>query len=275
MKRFLLIIAALLLGGMLSVVLIAGTFRYPLPPAQTPAVARYALFDMAALLAGARRLGADIAWIQMLQYYGTPEKPVDKDAEFRLSWDMTRYLFGSPVEKEVCREAGCMDKTHYHPEIEGGVYPELLAYCDRVVSLDPFFDHVYLYGAGALAWNLNRPQEALDLLARGIRTMERYRANMTSDVHQPFWQLHLYASAIVYRQSGQFDRMIAQLEVAVRQPDCPAMVKAILANIYQKEGKYAPALALWISVYDSGDPSYRARALEKVAELKSLLCLPA
>jgi len=105
-----------------------------------------------------------------------------------------------------------------------------------VVDLDPFFQYAYLYGAGALAWNLNRPDEAVELLKKGIDYMENYRSDITKDVHESFWQLNLYMSAIVYRKMDDFKKMTYMLEVAVKQPDCPNIIKAILANIYQKEG---------------------------------------
>lgn len=274
-KSFLLPLVALFALCTVSVSCILHSFTYPLPPARISPLASSALTDMSAVLGGVRRLGADIAWIQLLQYYGTPEKPLDKDTEFKVSWDMTRYLFGMGVEKEICYKGGCSEKEHYHPQIDGGVYADFLAYCYRITNLDPFFDHVYLYGAGALAWNLNRPEQALELLGNGIAAMEKFQANSTRDIHQPFWQLNLYASAIIYRKSGEFEKMMPLLELAVRQNDCPNMMRSILANIYQKEGRYADSLKLWIAIYDSGDPSYQARAGQKINELAPMVNTPA
>jgi tetratricopeptide (TPR) repeat protein len=140
-----------------------------------------------------------------------------------------------------------------------------------VAGLDPFFSHAYLYGAGALAWNMGRPDEAAKLLHRGIIAMERYQENSTLDLHQPYWQFNLYLSAIIYRKAGELEKMLSLLEVAVQQKDCPNMMKSILANIYQKDKKYVQALKLWMSVYDSNDPSYRVRAERKIFELKEVL----
>lgn len=270
-KSVLLPLCMLAVLGAGCMALVTRTFMYPLPAARISPLAQYTMLDMTAVLGGVRRLGADIAWIQLLQYYGTPEKPLDKETEYRLSWDMTKYLAGMPVQKEVCFKEGCHDEHHYHSQLEGGVYPDFLSYCYRIVRLDPFFDHAYLYGAGALAWNLNRPQEALELLQNGMQALEKYGTGAGGDIHQPFWQLSLYASAIIYRQSGDFEKMQSLLEVAVRQSDCPNMVKAILGNIYQKEGRTMDSLALWLAIYDSGDPSYRDRAGHKIEELRGLL----
>lgn len=270
--RRLLIMIALCTAGFVAVRLSLSSFyRYPFPAARLTTLAEYVPLDMGGILVGARRLAADIAWVQLLQYYGSPEKPVDQDTQFKLSWDMTKYLFGMGVEKEVCHKEGCHDASHYHPSVEGGVYPDFLSHCYRVVGLDPFFSYVYLYGGGALAWNLDRPEEALALLRHGLEVMERYQPAITRDAQQPYWQFQLYISAIVYRKMGQESEMIALLETAVHQPGCPNMVRAILANIYQKQGRLAPALALWLAVYDTGDPTYAARATAKIDELRKFI----
>src|SRR5262249_10941489 len=92
--------------------------------------------DFIGIAMGFRRLAADIAWIQTLIYYGTPEKGVE----------------------EKIAENG------------GGRYPFFLAYCQRVAALDPYFLYVYYYGAAVLGWNLNRLPEAEEFLQTGIRT---------------------------------------------------------------------------------------------------------
>jgi hypothetical protein len=266
------ILLATSLAGVIACLFVMGTaFTYPLDPVAGYAMPRYAVLDISTVIAGMRRFGADIAWIQLLQYYGSPEEALDRDTEFKLSWDMTKYLFGMPVEKEKCHKEGCADREHYHPPVEGGVYAGFLGHCSRVAGLDPFFSYVYLYGAGALAWNLNRPDEAVTLLQRGIAAMERFEPNITRDARHPFWQLHLYLAAIAYQKAGATTKMTGLLETAVTQPGAPNMIKAILASIYQKDKKLMPALKLWLDIYDSKDPTYRARAEHKLAELKQAL----
>jgi hypothetical protein len=95
--------------------------------------------DLGGVVLGLRRLAADLAWIQTLQYYGAPE--------------------GGDAHVDV----------HGHHDIEAGVYTHLLENCRRVARIDPFFTYVYYYGAAALAWNLNRLGEAEELLKEGIR----------------------------------------------------------------------------------------------------------
>ena len=78
-------------------------------------------------------------------------------------------------------------------------------------------------------------------------------------------------SAIIYSKSGKFGEMTALLETAVKQPECPNMVKAILANIYQKKSEPGKALKLWLEIYDSKDPTYTGKALSKISELSAIL----
>ena len=257
----------------LSAVISSRSLPYPYPEIKISPISKFAALDMSGVLLGARRLAADIAWIELLQYYGSPEQPLDKETEFKLSWDMTKYLFGLRLQQEDTHKPGDAEKEHYHPEISGGVYQDLYSYCLRVTELDPFFSYAYLYGAGSLAWNLNRPDEAIKLLENGISSVEKYSPDITKDAHQPFWQYHLYLSAIIYSKSGQFDEMITLLETAVRQPQCPNMVKAILANIYQKNGKSERSMKLWLEIYDSKDPTYIDKSLGKISELQSILGL--
>jgi len=200
---FLAMLACLSVSILLSI-LVSLAFSNPYPRPKIAASSQYAVIDMCGVLFGARRLASDIAWVELLQYYGSPEKPIDKDAEFDLSWDMTKFLFGVKLEKEECHKHGCIEEGHYHPDFSGGVYPDLYQNCLRVAELDPFFSYVYLYGAGALAWNLNRPDEAIKLLEAGISSIEKFNPNITKDVHHPFWQYHLYLSAIIYKKSGKY-----------------------------------------------------------------------
>lgn len=266
-------LTAVLLAG-LSIAL-ARLYSSPMPYAAFSSETAYTAVDLAGAVFGVRRLAADIAWIQLLQYYGTPERPLSKEQEYRLSWDMTKYLFGiDDGHDSHDRDGGGGGGEEYHAQIDGGKYAGLLSYCYRIVALDPFYTYAYLYGGGALAWNLNRPEEALELLRHGITVMERCHHDLTRDVQQPYWQLNLYVSAIVYRTSGDHAAMVRLLETAVRQPAAPNMVKAILANIYQKQNNLPAAARLWLEIYDSKDPSYRATAEKKLAELQRYLAIP-
>ncbi len=190
----------------------------------------YRLVDLGGIVFGMRRMVANIAWIQLLQYYGTPE--LDEEG------------------KEI----------HQHGlEYGSGKYYSLLSLSQRVVRLDPYFHYAYLYGAGALAWNLDRPEEAIVLLKEGLRNDPKY------------WRFGLYLGAVVYKQLNKFDKMIVLLEEVVKYPDCPAMMKVILANIYEKQNRYLDCLNIWLGVYESKDESYRFLAEKKIFELRHKL----
>jgi tetratricopeptide (TPR) repeat protein len=92
------------------------------------------LQDVIGAALGMRRLVADLAWIQTLQYYGTPE----------------------------------LGQTETEEQNGGGRYPDFLSYCQRVADIDPYFTYVYYYGGASLGWNLNRLSEAEALLKDGI-----------------------------------------------------------------------------------------------------------
>ena len=118
-----------------------------LPPAGGPPVAQYAVQDMAAVLAGARRMGADVAFIQLLQYYGSGEEAKPRPGE-RVDDPKKLWL------------------------------PRFLPLSSRIAALNPFFRFGVLFSAGTLGFVLDRPEEALSLLERATAvdpTFWRYR----------------------------------------------------------------------------------------------------
>lgn len=92
-------------------------------------------------LLGFRRLSSDLAWVRLLQYYGTLEE-----------------------EEHIHR----MDKS------ERGEYENLLPMCEEVVRLDPYFHYAYLFGGASLAFNHERYDEAIQLLREGIRNDPKF-----------------------------------------------------------------------------------------------------
>jgi tetratricopeptide (TPR) repeat protein len=193
-----------------------------LPPADRLVGGPYRAQDTAFVGAGARRLAADVAWVQLLQYLGA-----------------------TPIEEE-------------HHES----FPDVLPMTLRIVRLDPGFLRAYAFGATLLAWygNADHTEEALALLREG-------RAN--NPEHWPFTAL---LAAVGFKQRARFAEMAEELSRAVRHPDCPAIVKSILANAYKANGRYAEALALWLDIVDSPDGGdYVPRAEREVPWLRARL----
>jgi len=191
------------------------------------------MIDLAGILLGARRAAADVGWIQLLQYYGSPEVK--------------------------CTHEDNHELYHEHLNGRGGEYFDLLKYSLRITRLDPRFYHVYLYAAGALGWNLSRTDEALQILQEGIK-------------HNPkYWRFYLYISAIVYKQLKEYKKMVEVLEKVVKYPDCPNIIKSILANIYESLGEYEKCLRMWIEILNSGDNSYQNKATAKISLMREKL----
>lgn len=120
-------VAAVLAGG----VGIRASQGFP-PLSELPSTP-FSLQDAAMASSGLRAVGADLAWIQLLQYAagGLPE----------LTDDPSRP------------------------------YDHLSTLALRVARLDPSFHRAYLFGASMLAWfnNIQRTDEAVALLKEGMR----------------------------------------------------------------------------------------------------------
>ncbi len=200
-------------------------FRDPFPPLATSLSTQVTdLRDFVGIAGGFRRLSADIAWIQALEYYGTQEEG----------------------QSEQDFENGL------------GRYPLMLSYCERVARIDPYFTYVYYYGGGALGWNLGRWEEAERLLRLGIQNNPKE------------FRLQQYLAAMAYRKDHDATKLILFLEEFIKDPECPNLLRSILANFYKKQKLYDQALRVWVMVYDSGDLSYRDRANQQIQELLPL-----
>jgi tetratricopeptide (TPR) repeat protein len=182
------------------------------------------LHDFGGIVLGVRRLAADVAWIQTLQYYGTAEEGA----------------------------------SEFENENGIGKYPKFLAYCQRVARIDPHFTYVYYYGGTALGWNLGRLDEAEQLLREGIQNN-----------HQE-WRLPQYLAALAYQKNHDPAQLILFLEGYVSQPDCPNLLRALLANLYKKEKRYKDAIRIWLLIAETGDPNYSHRAQQQITTLAAL-----
>lgn len=189
-----------------------------------------AVRDFASVMMGMRRLGADLAYVQMLQYYGEEEEldPHQNRA----------YAF---------------DQLHHQG---GGHYPRLYECFLRIQRLDPYFRSSTLYGSGALAFNLERPDEAIALLTEAVKRDPK------------FWRYALYIGAIGYKKAQQPERMIPLLEQAVQYADCPAQVKNILGNLYKKLKAWDKAIAVFANMAETTrDPADKSTAERQIREI--------
>ncbi|PCI37901.1 MAG: hypothetical protein COB53_05515 [Elusimicrobia bacterium] len=228
-----------LLAAGLACLLLAGfakssarrAFASPFPPYSELVFGNDRLQDAAFLSAGFRRLAADIAWIQYLQFLGVRE-------------------FG---------RGGYASQEELNSHV---MYPGLMNRTLRVVRLDPWFRQAYLYGASVFAWSeaTKSPENAIALLQEGIKYDPDY------------WMYQTFLAAIAYKEKDQFDQMSETLEKALLNPDCPALIKSILANFYKAEKRYADALRIWLALLaDDRAPEYHERAAGEIVRLRAAL----
>lgn len=211
--------AKLVVAGILGLMIasqfaVRAVYPLPFPHLDRMIVGEHALQDLAITSAGFRRVAADLAWIQLLQFLGGEAK----------------------LTAESVRAASL-----------------------RVVRLDPRFVQAYVYGAGTLAFSpmLNRPYEAMSLLHEGVEN------NPTE------WRLQAILAAIVYKLEDKPDSMIAELRKLVAHPDCPVVIRAILANIHKDRREYGRAMDIWLGVL-GGDflPREYDRAKREIADIQ-------
>lgn len=179
---------------------------------------------------GLRRAAADLGLVRMLIYYGTSENPD-----------------GTP-EVETGHEG------HHHSH---GMHRELLPRALAIIDADPSFTYSVLYAAGALAFNLNRPDEALRLLSYALSRDPRNAA------------LRSFAAAIGFHKKGDINGVIALLEPLLEDQDCPTMTKHLLAYLYRKAGRVDRARSLYADILEhSRDEGYRTMAAAALRELR-------
>jgi hypothetical protein len=198
------------------------TFPWPYPPFDRLITQRSGLQDVSLITAGFRCLAADLAWVELLQYVGGGFLPGE---------DTTR------------------------------AYAELKPMTLRVTRMDPYFRHAYIYSASMLAFfhNINRPQEALDVLFEGMRNNPEY------------WPFRTTAAAIGFMKTDQFDRMARELEASIQHPECPTLIKSILANGYKAHGRPADAVRVWTIVLNNPrDELYHAKAAQEIKLLEKI-----
>ncbi|MBA3066242.1 hypothetical protein KJ633_03425 [bacterium] len=214
------------------------TFRNtPLFSKDFSEVARYSDFWL--ILFGHRRIASDIVFIQTLQYYGSIHKDeIDEGAKVSQGDG-----FGTGLVR----------------------YDKLFSYALRCARLDRNFEFAATFMAAALAWVQNRENEAIFLLTDAIDFWDAQK--MDTPV---FYQANLYLSAIAVRKEKGIAASIIYMEKAIMYPDCPDMVKNILAEIYMREKDYKNAARVVAMNIDSRDPIYRRKAREKLEKIYNL-----
>ncbi len=138
-------------------------------------------------------------------------------------------------------------------------YSKLYDYCSLASDLNPKFISIYTLGASALAFHLNRGNEAIRLLQKGINSNP-------NDI-----RLKLMLVSIAYQNTQEYDRVIPFLDAQIERGDAPYMLINILANTYQKVGRYPKAIKLWKKIMrDTDSNEMKIQAAQKLQELYTI-----
>lgn len=201
------------------------------PPSEMRVPAAGATGDMLALALGARRLFADLWFIRLMQYYGTREFHGDE-------------------------EAGHDE----HENFGAGQYPLFLSMSRHVLEVDPAFTAAGLYGAASLAFNMQRGEEAQELIKYALRYNPRE------------WKYLTMLAAIGYSKAQNPVAVAEAIAPILKDPDCPVMLKQLAAFLNKKAGNYAAAAAIYADIAaTSRDEAYvknAKRELGKLARVK-------
>lgn len=196
---------------------------------------------------GMRRLAADLGLIRLLIYYGTPEAVG--------AGEQGHEDERAPGHTHEHR----FDREHPERSYGGGKYPEIGPRAMRILDVDPSFSYPALMAAGVLVFNLNRPDEALELLRYA---MARDPANE---------QYRRYVGAVGFHRHGDAKSVISILEPLLGDPDCPTMIKSMVALLYLQTGNRAASVRLYREIAEfSRDEGYRHLALQKLKDMGEL-----
>lgn len=124
-----------------------------------------------------------------------------------------------------------------------GHYQRLHGLVHELLWLDPYFHFGVQYGAAILCWNVDRPDEAIDILRKAIRADPAY----------PRYQQYL--AAITYTKGSLMPETMSLLERLVQEPDRSEIVVRILGNLYLKYELWPKVRPYWTWVESfSQDP---------------------
>jgi hypothetical protein len=172
------------------------------------------------LCLGHEGLVADIYWTRAVQYFG--RKRIDRATKFDLLGPLLRIT----------------------------------------TELDPNLIVAYRFGAIFLAekapWGAGRPEEALQLLRRGIVANPSY------------WRLWQDVGFIYYWDLKDYPRAADAFRVGSQQPGAHLWMKALAASVAAEGGAISSSRLLWTEIYNqAGNESMRRSAAEHLWALEA------
>ncbi|MFH2204433.1 MAG: hypothetical protein ABIJ96_15055 [Elusimicrobiota bacterium] len=229
------------------------------PPTELRLAADDAVTNASLLTLGMRRLATDIMLIRTMVYYGTKEEEMSLEYRKRVG-----LLQHKSIEHD---HNDGHDHGHHHgdggdPRFEKigyltsrGVYPELQPKGLRMLGMDPYWKYPVLFVAGALAFNQDRPHEAVELLRAARRYMpdeDRYLA---------------YTAAIAFHKKGDMQEVINELSPLLADEDTPTMIKNMVAYMNVRLGDKKTAIRLYKEILNSRDDRYHSVARGALTKL--------
>jgi tetratricopeptide (TPR) repeat protein len=210
------------------------TSEHPFPsPDKIREVRQSAEGDALALSLGLRRLAADLWFIRLMQYYGTPE----------LEWEPVPLL----KKKDPSQTYGA------------GRYPDFLPMARHILALDPYFSNACLYAAGSLAFNISRPEEAISLL------------NIARIYNPKEWKFVTLLAAIGYSTAKNPEEVAKTITPLIMEPDCPVMLRQLAAFLNKKAGNYRAAYLIYKTILETTkDKFYLENAAKELAKLETV-----
>ena len=142
-------------------------------------------------------------------------------------------------------------------------YDLLYPLLDITTSLDPRFNIAYRFGAIFLAQaypdGSGRPDQAIDLLQKGVHHMPE-RWEYRQDIgFVYYWWLH------DYQQAAEWFRRASEV------PGSPWWLKSLAANTLAEGGSRNASRMLWSQIYESADNEWiRNDALRRLTQLRAL-----
>uniref|UniRef100_A0A7C4XKC6 Tetratricopeptide repeat protein n=1 Tax=candidate division WOR-3 bacterium TaxID=2052148 RepID=A0A7C4XKC6_UNCW3 len=129
---------------------------------------------------------------------------------------------------------------------------------DILTTLDPYFVHAYTLGALMLTHDAQRPDQARNLLKKG----------MYHDIDE--WRIPFIYGFIHYVFLREYKVAQVYFRISSQKPNAPDMPKRWAAFLlYKKIGDLRTSLALWIDLYNNAkNPEERSIAEIYIKEIK-------
>jgi hypothetical protein len=162
--------------------------------------------------------------------------------------------------RSAAADAAWLQAVQYYGEHRqgGNDLSEFRHYVDAVNTLDPRFEHAYVFGAFVLATEHRNLDGALELLRRGAA------ANPNSPAC-PFEM-----GFLIYVNGGDTEDAIRWLRVAAERPGGRERAQRFLAFLNRKLGRIETAWLLWEDIHrTTRDPSIRAVAAANMRRLEA------